>query len=184
MQRLVAESALWCEVPIIYRIDGSTLIEYDGMPSRINWESVSFRRAQLSHLDRSATFAQGADFSGSDMTGVDLYWATLIECKLSHCLLSASCLQGCNLTRSDFSNADLRKAQLDFNALGTLTRLEGADFSGAQLAGAVFTRATYDDLTRFPATFNPASHGMIYISATLTEDEKVSVRRASRPVAR
>ena len=167
---------------IIYRTDGSILIEYDESPSRINWESVSFRSAQLSHLNMSTTFAQGADFSDSDMTGVDLYWATLIECNFSKCLLSGSCLQGCNLSRSKVCNSDLRNAQFDFNALGTLTRLEGADLSGANLAGALFTRATYDDLTKVPETFDPASHGMIYIRSTLTEDEKVSLRRAYRPV--
>ena len=47
------------------------------------------------------------------------------------------------------------------SAIGTSTRLGGANLAGANIGGANFYRALYDPTTIFPEGFDAAAHAMI-----------------------
>ena len=61
-------------------------------------------------------------------------------------------LRGAYLDFADFSSTDLRGADLGRDSLNGLTRIEGANFSGAK----------YDSHTVLPDGLKPESQGMIY----------------------
>jgi Pentapeptide repeats (8 copies) len=101
------------------------------------------------------------NFSGVQLSGVNLVWVELTGVNFQGADLSHTNLSGANLSESNFSGetnltfADLSRADLrNSNLKGT--RLEGANLEGVQLEGAA-----YDETTRFPLGFDPLRAGAI-----------------------
>lgn len=88
---------------------------------------------------------QGWDLTGADLSGLDLSGANLEGALMERVNLTGSILRGANLRNAVLSHADLLSTQCqqafftDAN-LGA-TRIEKADFEGADLKGVIFTKA-------------------------------------------
>ena len=94
-------------------------------------KKVTFTGAKLSKVRFSHCKLNGADFTGAD--------------------LKSALLHGSVLTGVNFTNANLTKASLNWSDL------RGADLSAAVLKETEFLDAVYDDVTKFPDGFKPAS---------------------------
>jgi uncharacterized protein YjbI with pentapeptide repeats len=114
----------------------------------------------------------GVDFGGSmlmtdtvlayaNLVRANLYWCGLISVDLSHANLEQACLQGTNLVNCNFRFANLKGANFGPSNLGGPTTISGCDFTGADLAAAVFQSVVYDYNTKFPEGFDPIRHDMI-----------------------
>jgi hypothetical protein len=108
------------------------------------------------------------NFSGAQLSGVNLVWVELRGVNFQGADLSHANFSGANLSESDFSGetnltfADLSRADLrNTNLKGT--RLEGANLEDIQLEGAA-----YDETTRFPLGFDPIRVGALLQSAAAT----------------
>ena len=88
------------------------------------------------------------DLSGADLAGVDLRNTTMTNVGLVDTDLSGADLTGADLTNAFLWNADLTDA--DLTDAGMLNIFVGG--------------TTYNDQTIFPANFDPAAGGMIFIS--------------------
>lgn len=119
------------------------------------------------------------NLSRLDLTGVELPEAIMTETNLiCTCLhdanLAGAWLNGANLDLAELHNANLAGAHLNE------ANLNGAAFGGADLCGAdmtnarnvkiknglrthYFTKAKYDDATKFPDGFDPVTEGMIKV---------------------
>lgn len=128
------------------------------------------------YVEPDADGFEGADLSGlgapliRGLRGVSfrkatLYWACLAEADLSGCNFEEADLRGATLTRTLLVGANLRSAQLCRDSLGGSTRLQGADFSHADLTGANLDGAEYDSQTKFPAGFHPKREGCVFKDA-------------------
>lgn len=94
----------------------------------------------MNALDKDLTMAYLAGF---DLTGADIYRATLTKADLTGSNLTDAILQWTNLTGADLSGTSLRHALFD-NATMTDADLSEANLSGARLGQATLTGA---DLT-------------------------------------
>ena len=134
------------------------------------------------------------DFKGADLTGSDLYGADLSRAKLGGAVLVGVRLDRATITSADFTGADLTDARIlrptIFTTLEVETAeaprftnaklirirsdgwLDRADFSGADLTGAVFGGGA----SREETLFSPAS----LVSANFT---KAILRQAKFPGA-
>jgi uncharacterized protein YjbI with pentapeptide repeats len=116
---------------------------------------VELNAKNLRELDLS-----GIDFKGANMAGSDLYGVDLSDANLRHVDLKGATLDRANIARADFSDANLEGVSLlRMTIFTTLERdpreapkftganlqftklsgwLDGTDFSGTNLTGAVF----------------------------------------------
>jgi uncharacterized protein YjbI with pentapeptide repeats len=107
-----------------------------------------FRNASMARVRLTARL-DGADFSGSDLSGANFtLWEErdlggapttgLIRCNFTEAIMTGANVRGLSLASSVFRNSDLRGADLreaDFS---------GADLTGANLAGAQVDGAKFD----------------------------------------
>ena len=89
---------------------------------------------------------RSADFSGINLSGLDLQGADMEISSLSGTNLSGADLQGANMSVSNATNANLSGADLQGADL-TITDLRGADLSGANLANVVWSNTHCPDGT-------------------------------------
>lgn len=103
------------------------------------------------------------DFSGADLSGLDLAGADLAKADLSGAKLAETNLGGANLARAklfraDLSQADLGRATL-FKANLSQADLAGANLDGADLSGAFLVRANLSGASLLEACLRGASLG-------------------------
>jgi hypothetical protein len=91
-------------------------------------------RASFREADLGEAWCAGADLRGADFSGASLAHANL---------------RGCDCRKASFQNCSLDEANLSGG------NLCGVDLSSANLHGAVFTEASYDEGTRWPFSFRP-----------------------------
>lgn len=118
------------------------------------------QRPDLSHRDLSELNLSELDFKGADLTGSNLFGADLTACNLERANLSRAILNRAVLVRTRFEGATLEDAlirrpsvfsDMSFDARDLpifrnanlanvvfTARLDGADFSGADLSNASF----------------------------------------------
>jgi uncharacterized protein YjbI with pentapeptide repeats len=131
------------------------------------------RRPDLSHLDLSNLNLADVDFKGADLSASNLFGADLTGSDLEGANLSRAVLDRSILVRARFTNATLQHASIrrpsvsldlsfdppdlptfrNANLVGVqlTARLDGADFSGADLSNASFTLWHERDLGGAPS---------------------------------
>jgi uncharacterized protein YjbI with pentapeptide repeats len=127
--------------------------------------SVGLRGANLEGI-----VASTGQFQGLDLSGANLYWASLGEADFSFANLSRADLRGAKLYGAICRSTKFCGANLGRDNVGGRTSLRGADLSTADLTGANLTGAIYDDLTIFPPGFDPARSGMIHVDELPTNE--------------
>lgn len=104
-----------------------------------------------------------ADLSRATFSRADLRKANLQEANLVGAVMDQADLTRANLTRARMGKARLHKAQFNSANLSKAvladSDLRGANFATANLAGADLHGAIYDEQTRWPKGFTPASRG-------------------------
>ncbi len=105
---------------------------------------IDFSGKDLSLLDLS-----GVDFKGANLAGANLLGADLTGANLTNVNLSGAKLDRASLARANFNGADLSRANL-FDAVGSLTfeapAANAPTFVGANLSGArIFARLSRAD---------------------------------------
>ena len=123
----------------------------------------------LSGLDLADLDFKGADLSHSNLFGADLTASDLEGANLSHAMLDRSILIRTRFTNADLANASIRRpsvaSDLNFDARNLpifrranlsgaqlTARLDGADFTEADLSNASFSLWHERDLGGAPAT--------------------------------
>jgi uncharacterized protein YjbI with pentapeptide repeats len=126
-------------------------------------------RRDLSGLNLAELDFTGADLSESNLFGADLTGSNLEGANLSHAILDRSVLIRAQFTNANLTHASIRRpsvsSDLSFDSrelpvfrranlagVQLTARLEGADFSGADLSNASFTLWHERDLGGAPAT--------------------------------
>lgn len=132
------------------------------------------QRPDLSRRDLSELNLSELDFKGADLTGSNLFGADLTACNLDRATLSHAILDRAVLVRARFENATLKDAlirrpsvfsDMSFDARDLpifrnanlanvvfTARLDGADFSGADLSNASFAVWQERDLGGTPTS--------------------------------
>ena len=100
----------------------------------------------------------GVDIQGLNLSKYNLFKANLAFANLSGASLVETRLQAAILRNAKLNNANLSQAFLN-NA-----NLMGADLTNADLTGAVLTNARYDNITLWPAGFDPVAAGAILVA--------------------
>lgn len=109
-------------------------VEFDGSVM----SDVNMTAATIDEVAFYAVYAYGAKFAGAQLR------------KVSFC--------GSNLVGADFSSAMFEGVLFGKDNTGHKTNLSGANLSDVNLCDVVFDGVEYDDSTKFPANFDPASH--------------------------
>jgi uncharacterized protein YjbI with pentapeptide repeats len=130
-------------------------------PESHNFDNMIIRNASMVNRELEGISFDRSDLSGSDFTGSDLYGSILIETDMSQCRMQGVDLRYSHIDDVSFRGADLRNARFSWDEVGGRLVLHAADFTGANLEGADFSGAVYDDATIFPEGFDPAQRGMI-----------------------
>ncbi len=134
--------------------------------ARLQLGHLDLRNAVLADLDLSGVILEHSNLSGADLSGATLYWGYLYETNLQGaCHLARLSAYGVPLTPegANLRGANLRGADLSPNNVGSRTDLLGADLTDADVTEANLTDAEYDDTTRFPASFDPATRHMVKV---------------------
>ena len=100
-----------------------------------------WRDADFSGCDLTGLRLDGADLSGARLAGASLKQASLIGCGLEGADLRGANLDACRAIACRADGADFRELTLpgpDGRMVCRTTRLNGADFAGASLAGPVW----------------------------------------------
>jgi len=113
-----------------------------------------------------------AQMQGLNLSGANLYWASLGGADLSFANLSGADLRGATLDGALCRQTNFRDADLGRDNLNGRTSLRGADLSGAILQGAKLLDVVYDDMTKFPAGFDPEKHGLTHVDNLPTGDPR------------
>jgi uncharacterized protein YjbI with pentapeptide repeats len=131
------------------------------------------RVVHRAYVDDASNGLRGANLEGLvaplgqlqalDLTGANMYWASLGDADLSFANLSNTDLRGATLDRARCRGTIFRGCNMGRDNLGGRTILRGADLSTADLQGAILDGAVYDDETKFPPTFDPRAHGMVHV---------------------
>jgi uncharacterized protein YjbI with pentapeptide repeats len=121
------------------------------------------------------------DFSGADLSELNLAGANLAKADLTSALLGGANLSGANLARTklfraDLSQADLSRANL-FKANLSQADLAGANLNGADLSGAFLIRANLSGSSLIGACLKGANFGQA--SLFRTKLSKAVLRQAS-----
>lgn len=135
---------------------------------------IIFFRAQLDKADLDNAVLRRADLSKANLAGANLRTANLAGANLEGANLAEANLIMANLSEANLAEANLEGANL------IMTNLEGASLIGANLSGtnlilanqmkANLERARYNDLTRWPANFDPIPTGAIREEPPLAND--------------
>ena len=109
--------------------------------------------AVLKKTNLSSANLSNADLEKATLTSANLESANLSEARLSGANLESANLKNANLedvsiSGANFDNADLRNANLAIDYIRSSTS---------------FKRAKYNNLTIFPADFDPEERGMIFV---------------------
>ena len=103
------------------------------------------------------------DFSGADLSELNLAGANLAKADLTGTRLAGANLSSANLTRAKFFRADLSQADLSrsnlFKANLSQADLAGANFNGADLSSAFLIRANLSGATLLGACLKEANLG-------------------------
>ena len=94
-----------------------------------------------------------------DLRNADFYGQFLFRAHLRGSDLRCADFRGADLIEADFREADLRGADFRLGNLGGITRMLGANLSGANLDQARLEGCEYDAHTIFPDGFDPEQHG-------------------------
>jgi uncharacterized protein YjbI with pentapeptide repeats len=140
--------------------DGKVLLEVEGANFL---DSSDLRRADFSSRELEGINISDSDCREADFSNADMYWANAFRANCEGAIFRNAELNGANLEETNFRGADLSGAYISLDNLLGSPRLQGADLTGALLDEAVFIGCEYDDSTVFPAGFDPAAHGMIWI---------------------
>ena len=105
---------------------------------------------------------RGANLTGANLTGADLRRADLMDADLTGANLRRADLMDADLTGAYLTGADLRRADLGGANL-TGANLRGANLTGADLTGADLRRATANEKTIWPPSFDPSQVGVLII---------------------
>ena len=123
--------------------DRATLTEADLSYSYVPYSWI--READLSYSNLKHSILFGTDFTGSDLTGADLQFANLQYANMSDTTCTDADFRFAMLYRTNFTGATdppIRTSQLTLDPLDETivsgTQLHGANFSGADISGAVF----------------------------------------------
>lgn len=104
--------------------------------------------------------------SKHQLIGISLYGKDLSGAKFNQCLLRYVYFTNAFLIQVDFKEADLYGADLSgadcTDAIFYCANLRHTDLSRANVKGADFRGALYDDKTQFPEGFDPIKEGMVY----------------------
>ncbi|MFP5237952.1 MAG: pentapeptide repeat-containing protein [Acidobacteriota bacterium] len=141
--------------------DGNFLIEVDDLHSL---DSLDLRRADFSKQVLEGALLIQSDLREADLSGADLYWVLAADANFDGAVLRDAQLNGAKLRDATFRGADLRGAYVSYDNLGGAANLEGADLTDALLDGANLAGCEYNDLTQFPAGFDPNTHGMKWVN--------------------
>lgn len=160
------------------------------------WQIVSNNRGKTANSGRIIALQDlnnaGASLAGLDvekailpsirLTGADLYKANLRGSWLSYSDFSLAFLELATLEGATLLNASLREAKLGKANLHKAdlrladlrwADLRGADLTGAQLTDAKLTAVLYDNQTKFPSGFQPATQQMVLIGEGVNLEELV-----------
>jgi len=119
------------------------------------------------NADLSGLCAIGVNnLKGKSFRGAILYWANLSSSDVGSCDFENADFRGAVLLGTMLVGANLRGAKLGKDMLGGSTRIQGANFSSAQLHGADLQGALYDEYTIFPVGFIPESAGCVYAGSS------------------
>jgi uncharacterized protein YjbI with pentapeptide repeats len=111
----------------------------------VEFERVNFQQTKMAGAVLAGAQAPGSHFTLADLSGADLSYAAL-----DGGMFRGAVLRGANLTGASFRGYDGQPA--DFT---------NADLEGAILDGATFTSAVYNCETKWPAGFDPGTHGLV-----------------------
>lgn len=144
----------------IINCEGCTLAgaNFDGQFLRLaalqgsDMRGASFRGADMTGVHFNRAKLDGANFAGANMAGAVLLGASLRGANLSDTRLDAARVHDADFTGANLQRANLRMLEYvnnltfaDADARGAIFRhafLGRADFTGTDLRGADFTRAT------------------------------------------
>jgi uncharacterized protein YjbI with pentapeptide repeats len=141
--------------------EGQVLAEFS---KKMNGAYLSYAQlagACLRRVQLEFAFLDDADLRDADMQEADLYMAVLECANMEGANLRGARLQGANLRRANLRGADLTAADLSISNIQTSTKLQGCDMFTAKLDGSIFLGAQYDHSTKFPASFDPLTSGLI-----------------------
>ena len=117
-------------------------------------DKIRVRRMYIADVISLATILWGANLGGADLVGANLRDANLRGADLVGANLGGANLVGANLVGANLRGADLVGA----NLWGA--DLRGADLVGANLGGANLVGAVANQLTLWPANFDPVAAGV------------------------
>jgi uncharacterized protein YjbI with pentapeptide repeats len=143
-----AENLSWHERRCRTRLDGADLSWASLQGALLN--EAQLTGAKLEHTNLEDADLKDADLRGASMTGARMQRAILSWASLRGAILDEAQLQGAKLESANLEAAHLSEADL-----------RGANLVGANLSLAILMGAKYDDNTRFPDGFVPASQRMI-----------------------
>lgn len=170
-------------------------IKHIDIQNQYNQGERDFQKLQLRRVDLRNHKLQGVNLAGADLSYADLRDVDLSNANLSNCYFNEANLSGANLRGANLQGAYLIKAYLtnvclkkailkeayftgSFLTKADLTQadLSGTFFNSVHVSGAIFKKATYDNMTRFDKSFDPNILGMeITSSLTKTAAKKISI---------
>ncbi len=147
-------------------VNGCEIEPFSNCPGAI----ISFARlsgVDLSYANLTGAVITGADLVSATLFGADLSFTDLVGTNLSFSDLSFANLTGAGLSfaRLPFANlngADLSFADMDDSDLRNANR-SGANLANVKLSRTALSGALYNDFTVFPAGFDAAAAGMIFL---------------------
>jgi uncharacterized protein YjbI with pentapeptide repeats len=139
--------------------DGKVVGQSKQPDTRI-FDGMDLRNAFLAGMELEGISFDGTDLRGSDLSGADLYGAFLCDSNFENCNLAAADLRSAFIANVSFRNADLRCARFSLDNMGGRIGLHQVDFRGANLDGADFSGAVYDESTTFPEGFDAGARGL------------------------
>ena len=145
----------------IRKRDGTVLFSCEGDWTDDDGNARSFVWLNLRDAELRGSQFGDASFENADLSGADFYEAFLFRANFSRATCVGTCFRGAHLEEAHFRGADLRHADFTRDDIWRYTRVGGADFTGANLDGALLTNALYDHTTIFPSGFDPGARGMV-----------------------
>ena len=145
---------------MVIRDKDGNILACSSPPDTRNFDRMIIRNACLASAELEGISFDGSDLQGSNFSHADLYGANLADANFDSCCLVHADLGFTFMHNVSFRNADLRHARFSLNELGGGLSLYQVDFTDANLDAADFTGAEYDDLTIFPARFDPHQCGL------------------------
>jgi uncharacterized protein YjbI with pentapeptide repeats len=106
----------------------------DGYFSGVNLSGANFRESDLQRL---VFYGQGINFSGSDLSDLDLAYAHFEDADSSGANLSGACLWRANFRRADLTGANFSRSDLQETGFH-ITNLSRCKFSGAKMIDTGF----------------------------------------------